>query len=89
MPARNQELILGVFEEEEWPKHIDDPLPVSADIAPHTRLHDAINRLNGHQTNHLLRFHGNGNGTGVSWELRNSERPQKARDGAQIDSKPG
>lgn len=69
VPARNQETILSVFEEEGWPEHIDDPLPVTPNIDAPTRLHDAINRLNGCQINPLLRFHGNGNGTGVSWEL--------------------
>jgi len=70
VPAQNQELILNVFEEERWPDHIDDPLPVSRDIDPRIRLHDTINRLNGCQTNPLLRFHGNGTGTGVCWNLR-------------------
>ena len=69
VPAQNQEVILGAFEEERWPDHIDDPLPVSGDIDPRTRLHDAINRLNRCQTNRLLRFHGNGTGTGVCWRL--------------------
>jgi hypothetical protein len=69
VPAENQELILAAFEEEGWPKHIDDPLPVRDGIDPQTRLHDAINRLNGRQTNRLLCFRGNGNGTGVLWEL--------------------
>jgi hypothetical protein len=68
--AQNQEVILSAFEEESWPKQIDDPLPVSRDIDPRTRLHDAINRLNRCQSNRLLRFRGNGAGTGVSWELR-------------------
>jgi hypothetical protein len=63
-------VILGAFEEEGWPEHIDDPLPVIGDIDPRTRLHDAINRLNRCQTNRLLRFHGNGTGTGVFWKLR-------------------
>jgi hypothetical protein len=70
VPAQNQEVILSAFEEEGWPDHIDDPLPGSGDIDPLTRLHDAINRLNGRQTHRLLRFCGNGTGTGVSWELR-------------------
>jgi hypothetical protein len=69
VPARNQQVILGAFEEEGWPQHIDDPLPVSLDIDPRTRLHDAIHRLNSCQTNRLLRFRGNGAGTGVAWEL--------------------
>jgi len=69
VPAPNQELILSAFEEEGWPEHIDDPLPVRGGVDPHTRLHDAVNRLNRHQTNRLLRFHGNGNGNGLFWEL--------------------
>ena len=69
VPAQIQQLILSAFEEEAWPEHIDDPLPGSGDINSRTRLHDAIHRLNGHQTNRLLRFKGNGNGTGVRWEL--------------------
>lgn len=70
VPAQVQQLILGAFEEEAWPDHIDDPLPGCGDIDPQTRLHDAINRLNGHQTPRLLHFKGNGNGTGVCWEHR-------------------
>jgi hypothetical protein len=69
VPARNQEIILGVFEEEGWVEHIHDPLPVTLDIDAPTRLHDAINRLNRCQINPLLRFHGDGKGTGVFWEL--------------------
>src|SRR5262249_26296993 len=69
VPARNQELILSAFEEEGWPEHIDDPLPVRYDIDPRMRLHDAIHRLNGRQINRLVRFKGNGTGTGVFWEL--------------------
>jgi hypothetical protein len=69
VPARNQETILSVFEEEGWAEHIHDPLPVTQDIDGPTRLHDAINRLNRCQINPLLRFHGDGKGTGVFWEL--------------------
>ncbi len=68
VPAYNQEMVLSAFEEEGWPEHIDDPLPVTHDIDPRIRLHDAIHRLNGRQTNRLLRFKGDGNGTGVFWE---------------------
>lgn len=70
VPAPNQERILCAFEEEAWPARIDDPLPLSKDIDPHTRLHDAINRLNRHQQIPLLGFHGDGTGTGVFWEFR-------------------
>jgi hypothetical protein len=70
VPARNQETILSVFEEEGWAEHIHDPLPATQDIDAPTRLHDAINRLNKCQINALVRFHGDGKGTGVFWELR-------------------
>ena len=70
VPAENQEMILGAFQEDDWSECIDDPLPVKGDIDPRTRLHDAINRLNRCQTNPLLCFHGNGSGTGVFWKLR-------------------
>ncbi|HMH08033.1 MAG TPA: hypothetical protein VK579_15240 [Terriglobales bacterium] len=69
VPARNQETILSVFEEEGWAEHIHDPLPITHEIDAPTRLHDAINRLNRCQINPLLRFHGDGKGTGVFWEL--------------------
>jgi hypothetical protein len=69
VPARNQEVILSAFEEDGWPAQIDDPLPIKGDLDPHVRLHDAVNRLNRAQTNPLLRFHGNGSGTGISWKL--------------------
>jgi len=74
VPARNQETILSVFEEEGWAEHIHDPLPVTHDIDAPTRLHDAINRLNRCQINPLLRFHGDGKGTGVFWELCQPDR---------------
>jgi hypothetical protein len=69
VPARNQETILSVFEEEGWAAHIHDPLPITHEIDAPTRLHDAINRLNRCQVHPLLRFHGDGKGTGVFWEL--------------------
>lgn len=72
VPARNQELILSAFEEENWPERIYDPLPSCKDITPRTRLHDAINRLNGCQSHPLIRFHGNGTGDGIVWSLRSS-----------------
>ena len=70
VPARNQEVILSTFEEDGWPEQIDDPLPVTGGFDPKTRLHHAINRLNRAQENALLRFHGNGCGTGVFWKFR-------------------
>jgi hypothetical protein len=83
VPAPIQERILEAFEEEGWPEHIDDPLPVCEDIDPPTRLHDAINRLNGRQLHRLIRFSGNGAGTGISWAFRRAggvRRPDRRRE---------
>jgi hypothetical protein len=79
VPAQNQQVILDAFEEEGWPERIDDPLPVRRDVDPRIRLHDAINRLNRCQTNRLLRFRGNGAGTGVAWERARAEFGSVAR----------
>lgn len=70
VPARNQSMILDAFEEEGWPTHLDDPLPVQSGIDPHARLHDAINRLNRRQINEIVRFIGDGSGEGVCWKPR-------------------
>lgn len=72
VPARNQQLILSAFQEEGWPQYIDDPLPGNDKGNRKARLHDAINRLNGKQLAPSLRFHGNGNGNGVTWRLTSS-----------------
>ena len=70
-PAPNQELILGVFQEEGWPERIDDPLSPILDLEPKQRLHQAINGLNRHQRNRLLHFGGDGTGTGILWQSIN------------------
>lgn len=69
VPADNQERILSAFEEEAWPAYIDDPLPMKSETAPKQRLRNTIDRLNGNQLAPLLRFHGNGNGQGIGWQL--------------------
>jgi len=84
VPARNQETILCVFEEEGWVEHIHDPLPVTLNIDGPTRLHDAINRLNRCQINPLVRFHGDGKGTGVFWQL-SVDQDAASVSGAPID----
>ncbi len=85
VPAGNQELVLSAFEEEGWPAYIDDPLPMNWEIAPKRRLHNVITRLNGSQLVPLVRFHGEGNGEGIGWELL---PPHFSRDdnGARHDS---
>lgn len=69
-PAPNQELVLEVFEEEGWPYRIDDPLPRKAERNPQQCLHDTIIHLNRNQISQLLRFHGDGNGCGICWEMK-------------------
>jgi hypothetical protein len=67
VPAHNQELILSAFEEEGWPPHVDDPLPPNSGMDDAKRLQHAIYRLNLRQANRLIRFEGNGKGTGIKW----------------------
>jgi len=69
VPAANQETILAAFEEEHWPARIDDPLPPHADQDSKRRLHDTINSLNRNQKRSLVRFIGDGSGTGIRWEF--------------------
>ena len=70
IPAPNQESILVAFEEEGWPARIDDPLRPAVDLDPRRRLRETIKALNRNQKCRLLRFMGNGRGTGVRWEFR-------------------
>lgn len=66
-PSPNQEIVLMAFEEEGWPRRIDDPLSPNGEIDPKRRLHDTIKGLNRHQENQLLHFSGDGRGEGVCW----------------------
>ncbi|MDH3717264.1 MAG: hypothetical protein OES79_03995 [Planctomycetota bacterium] len=74
-PAANQETILAVFDEEGWPPRIDDPLSPCPDLEPKRRLHDTINSLNRNQKTRLLRFFGDGSGTGIRWEFVGESEP--------------
>src|SRR5947209_513904 len=65
-----QELILEAFEEQDWKKRIDDPLPGDVDIRnAHLRLRDTIKRLNHGLRDTALRFHGDGTGEAIRWEI--------------------
>lgn len=68
VPAPMQELILTVFQEEGWPRRIDDPLPRSGEVSAKDRLHEAIKSLNRNQRPLRIRFGGNGDANGVIWE---------------------
>jgi hypothetical protein len=65
----NQEAILGAFEEEGWPRRIEDPLPPLADMPPKLRLRDAIRWLNKDREWCAIRFFGDGTGQGICWRL--------------------
>lgn len=69
LPSINQVCILSAFEEDGWPPRIDDPLPRDPDVHPKRRLNDAIKGLNRNQKHKLMRFHGDGTGQGVLWEV--------------------
>jgi hypothetical protein len=68
VPAANQELILQAFQEECWPRCIDDPLPPVTSQDAKERLQATIKGLNRHQLASVLRFHGNGNGQQIFWD---------------------
>jgi hypothetical protein len=68
IPSPNQEAVLAAFQEEEWPRRIDDPLRPQAHQVAKCRLHDTIKCLNRHHLHHLIRFRGDGTGEGVCWE---------------------
>jgi hypothetical protein len=68
VPSPNQQAILAAFEEEGWPRAIDDPLPYAAGHRPKERLHATIRCLNANQAEQLLRFRGDGTGERVLWE---------------------
>jgi hypothetical protein len=69
LPASNQATILMTFEEDGWPRRIDDPLPPALNCDPKHRLHDTIKNLNRNQKISLLRFMGDGTGRGILWEI--------------------
>jgi len=66
--ATNQISILTTFQEENWPKRIDDPLHPKAGSDTKARLRYAIHSLNGSQQPWLIRFFADGTGHGIRWE---------------------
>lgn len=74
-PAINQETVLCAFQEEGWPRRIDDPLPPHPEQNPKRRLADTIKCLNRKQYVTLIHFRGDGTGEGVIWEHA-SDKPE-------------
>jgi len=76
--AANQEIVLSAFQEEGWPIVIDDPLPPQPEQDPKRRLNDTIKALNRHQETPIIRFHGNGTGEGIRWELLDGDESKRS-----------
>lgn len=70
-PAKNQQLILQAFEEQEWPPRINDPLPGHPELDTRQRLADAVRGLN---NNDLLLFELDGTSEGILWKPRTEVR---------------
>jgi hypothetical protein len=64
----NQEAVLAAFEEEQWPRRIEDPLRPVEGMDSKRRLRDTIGTLNTKQENRLIRFRAVGTGEHVMWE---------------------
>jgi hypothetical protein len=65
--ARNQELVLWSFQEQNWARRIFDPIPPEPGLDSKRRLHNTILRLNRGQLDSLVTFHGDGTGQAISW----------------------
>lgn len=60
--AENIVRVLNAFQEEGWPRRIDDPLPRRRD---QHRVHQTVRSLNSGLR--LIRFHSDGTGEGITW----------------------
>jgi hypothetical protein len=66
-PAKNQKLILDVFQEDGWPWHIDSPLTPADRRDPSRPQRDTVRALNDRQVVPLIRFGSDGAGEGFVW----------------------
>jgi hypothetical protein len=67
VPAPNQEAVLAAFEQSGWPACVENPLG-HRDPDRKERLQQTIRALNRSRVRGLVRFRGDGRGTGVCWE---------------------
>ena len=81
VPSQNQETVLNAFQEEGWPRRIDDPLPCRGGLNAKYRLHFTLARLNRCGTEPLIRFFGDGTGKGICWEFSNAAAGSPAAEG--------
>lgn len=68
VPAENQVVVLEAFERAGWPQRIDDPLPERFGTPRKMLLNETVRSLNRSQK--LIKFRGDGTGTGILWEPR-------------------
>ena len=72
--ATSQIAILTAFQEENWPRRIDDPLYPNYAADAKSRLRSTIHSLNGGQRPPLIHFFADGSGHGIRWELVRNRR---------------
>jgi hypothetical protein len=84
-PSTKQELVLAAFQEDGWPRQIDDPLPrghKSLDCDPKGCLRKVVENLNRAQHPSTVFFSASHNGEAISWMLRHASRRCANRSGA-------
>lgn len=74
--APTQEVVLAAFEEEGWPRRIDDPLAPRPFVDSKHRLRSTIQALNRSHDVKLIRFRADGSGEGIVWELHRPVSPE-------------
>jgi hypothetical protein len=65
-----QEIVLTAFQEQRWPRTIDDPLPGKEGQERKQRLRTAVANLKRRQRVPMLRFRVLRQGTAIAWEFR-------------------
>jgi hypothetical protein len=68
-PAHCQEIVLKAFENVNWVRRIDNPLPKDSGVDTSQQLRDTVRRLNSNQHHfQKLLFSRDGTGNGICWE---------------------
>lgn len=66
--APTQEIVLAAFEEDGWPRRIDDPLAPKPLTESKHRLRATIQSLNRYHEKPMIHFRADGSGEGIVWE---------------------
>jgi len=79
-PAENQVAVLAAFEEANWPRQMDDPIPPKDDMESKRRLGDTVEALNdNHVTEEKMHFRADGTGEGIRWVDGPKPKEQRAK----------